>query len=271
MELRDRSAYIAEFLGTMLLVGFITMVLSTNLSLTRGFPDLAVIGLVHAFLLMMLIATLGGASGAHFNPAVTIALTAIRKIAPRDAGIYIICQLAGGIVGALIVRAILTDEGGAVKYGANFVSHGPPVSTTTFGGFVAEILGTFVLMWAIMGTAVNVRAPKDWAPWVIGGTLGFAVMAIGPITGAGFNPARSLGPAVVAGDFGGVGTFLLAFVLGPVIGALLAAFTYTAVVLVPQERLFGGRLVSTDTPPGRVRGQVESLQTPGERPVDKLD
>jgi Major intrinsic protein len=126
-------------------------------------------------------------------------------------------------------------------------------------------------MWAIMGAAVNPRAEGGLAPWIIGGALGFAVMIFGPVTGAGLNPARALGPAVAGFDFNGVGRWLLAFVAGPIAGALVAGFGYTALVLKPQEKLFGGRLVDADVPPGRVPGEAGSAaEAPGERPVDKL-
>jgi glycerol uptake facilitator-like aquaporin len=91
-------------------------------------------------------------------------------------------------------------------------------------------------MWAIMGAAVNARAERAWAPWVIGGTLGMAVMCIGPLTGAGFNPARSFGPALVADSFGGGGTFLFVYVAGPIVGALAAGLLYHKIVLAPEER-----------------------------------
>src|SRR3712207_267751 len=82
---RTPAAYIAEFLGTFFLVFFIVVILSVNSEEGLGYTDFAVIGLLHAFVLMMLIATLGGTSGAHFNPAVTAALAALRKIGPVDA------------------------------------------------------------------------------------------------------------------------------------------------------------------------------------------
>ncbi len=110
---------------------------------------------------------------------------------------------------------------------------------------VAEIIGTFVLMWAIMGMAVNPRGERALAGLVIGSTLGFAVMAIGPMTGAGFNPARALGPALVANHFGPAGTWLLAYVVGPVIGAGLAGALYTLIVLGPPA---SGRAPLRSTP-----------------------
>jgi len=265
MEDRGLSAYAAELLGTLLLVLFIGSILSTAAGL--GVTDFAVIGLLHVFVLGMLVATLGGTSGAHFNPAVTIALAAIRKIKPPDAVIYICMQLIGALLGALIVKLIFKDEGHG-SYGATGVSD-KFLQGKNLSGLFVELIGTFALMWAIMGVAVNVRAEKAWAPWVIGGTLGAMVMCFGPLTGAGFNPARSFGPNLVAG-----GTdwsqLIVSFTIGPVVGALLAAFAYTAIVLREQEALFGGRLVDTDVPPGRLAGQAEALETPGERPEDKL-
>ena len=82
-----------------------------------------------------------------------------------------------------------------------------------------------------MGAAVNPRSHKAWAPLVIGAAYGVSVMVLGPMTGAALNPARAFGPALVSGEFGGGGTFLLAYVLGPVAGALAAAFAYGAIVL----------------------------------------
>src|SRR4051812_31405851 len=152
---RGAAAYAAEFLGTFFLVLFICMAVILNSRGGLGFTDWAVIGLVHAFILMLLVASLGGTSGAHFNPAVTVTLTALRKISAPDGVIYIILQLAGGIAGALVAKLLLKDEGNPVDYGAPTVSN----FTTDFGGFISELIGAFVLMWAIMGAAVNPRAP----------------------------------------------------------------------------------------------------------------
>ena len=80
------------------------------------------IGLVHAFLLFGLIQTLGLISGAHFNPAVTVVMTALRQIKPPDAAIYIVAQLAGAVAGTLLTKLLLEDEGRAVNYGATLVS-----------------------------------------------------------------------------------------------------------------------------------------------------
>jgi glycerol uptake facilitator protein len=230
LERRGPDAYLAEFLGTLMLVLFICTIVSINSADGLGFTDFAVIGLVHFLLLAMLIHTLGGASGGHFNPAVTVTLAALRKISPPDAVIYIVLQLLGAIAGALIVRLILRDEGDAANYGAVAVSE-QFLQGRALSGFFVEAIGTFVLMWAIMGVAVNPGGARDWAGLVIGGTLGFAVMCFAPLTGAGLNPARALGPAVVGEAFNGVGDFVVAFVLGPLVGALAAGLLYSAGIL----------------------------------------
>jgi glycerol uptake facilitator-like aquaporin len=105
---------------------------------------------------------------------------------------------------------------------------------------VVEALGTFFLVWVIVGVAVNPRATKEWAALAIGATLGMLVMVLAPLTGAGFNPARSLGPALVGDNFGGAGEFLLVYVLAPVIGALVAGFVYFYLFITPGKKGVGG-------------------------------
>jgi glycerol uptake facilitator len=245
LQVQDRgpAAYIAEFVGTLLLVFFITAAVSiyiaepTRLN-PNPFIDFSVIGLVHVFVLFVLIQTLAVVSGAHFNPAVTVAMTALRLIKPPDAVIYVVAQVAGAIAGAFLTKAILLDEGKAENYGAVDVSS--VIDGSTFPGMVVEALGTFFLLWAIIGVAVNPRATKDWAAFAIGGALGMAVMVFAPLTGAGLNPARAIGPAVASGDWGGFGQFLLVYLLAPVIGALVAVFLYLQILAEPGAKGVGG-------------------------------
>ena len=237
IEERGPAAFVAEFIGAFALVMFITLVMS--LYLPAPFIDFSVIGFVHAFVLFMLIQTLAIASGAHFNPAVTVAMTALRQIRPADAVTYVVAQLAGGVAGALVTKALVLDEGKAVDYGVTKVSDAA-LQGKILPGMVAEGIGTFFLVWAIVGVAVNARAAKDWAAFAIGATYGMLVMVIGPLTGAGFNPARSFGPAVVSGEFGGADTFLLVYVLAPVLGALLAAVAYFNLFIAPGRKGPGG-------------------------------
>jgi MIP family channel proteins len=236
---RGPAAYVAELIGTFALVFFITMVISLFVSPAapgqqQPFIDWSVIGLVQAFALFMLIQTLAIISGAHLNPAVTLALTAIRQIRPPEALIYIVLQFAGGILGALLTKALISDEGAAINYGAPAVT--ARLSHSIFLGAICEGIGTFFLVWAIVGVAVNPSGLKDWAGLAIGTTLGFLVMIFGPLTGGSFNPARALGPALVGHAFDGIGHFFWVYVAAPIVGAAAAALLYTYVFTSPGKK-----------------------------------
>lgn len=232
---RGPAAYMAELIGTFVLVFAITMVVSVYGSSAPGaYVHWEVIGLVHAFVLFMLIQTLAVISGAHFNPAVTAALAAIRQIRPSEALVYIVLQLAGGILGALLTKALVSDEGAGVHYGAVAVS--AHLSHKIFLGALVEGVGTFLLVWSIVGVAVNPAGLKDWAGLAIGTTLGLIVMLFAPLTGAGFNPARALGPALVGHHFDGIGHFIWPFVVAPIVGGVVAALLYTYVFTTPGKK-----------------------------------
>src|SRR5438067_3916907 len=200
------------------------------------FIDWSVIGLVHVFVLFMLIQTLAVISGAHFNPAITVALAAIRQIRPPEALVYIVLQLAGGILGALLTKALLThfDNASVVHYGAVGVSDN--LNHKILLGMLCEGVGTFFLVWAVVGVAVNPAGLKDWAGFAIGATLGLIVMIMGPLTGAGVNPARAFGPALVSHHFDGIGHFVWVYVVAPVIGGVVAALLYTYVFTTPGKK-----------------------------------
>jgi MIP family channel proteins len=226
VEARTSAAYAAEGVGTFLLVFFICAVVSVGNADTLQL-DIAGLGLLHALILMVLVYALGATSGAHLNPAVTIGLVAIHGIRARDAGRYIACQLAGGVLAGLLVLALFHGVGAGVNYGATAISskvvpHGSP-----WLGVIDEALGTFLLMWAVMAVAINPRGEAHVAGVAVGGALGLAVMVFGPATGAGLNPARWLGPALASGTYGDFWIYLV----GPVFGAIAAAFGYRRLVL----------------------------------------
>jgi MIP family channel proteins len=244
---RGAAAFVAEFVGTFALVLFITLAVSEfaaapvkaapGVVTTQPFVDWSVIGLVHTFALFFLIQTLAVVSGAHFNPAVTAALTAIRQIRAIDAAIYVVLQLAGGVLGALVTKLILNnlDNADGVHFGA------PSVTAALDGkaglGMLMEGLGTFFLVWTIVGVAVNPDAFREWAGLAIGATLGLAVFVGGALTGGSFNPARAFGPDLVSGKFD---NFLLVYLIAPVVGGLLAAFVYMRMfVLTGKKGPFG--------------------------------
>jgi MIP family channel proteins len=243
MQERGTAAYLAELIGTLLLVFFITAVVSYHVAeptpaIPNPFINWAVIGLVHVFLLFVLIQTLAVASGAHFNPAVTAAMAFLRQISPRDAVIYVVMQVIGATGGAFLTKALLLDEGKAQNYGAAAVSD--VINGKILPGMVVEALGTFFLLWAIIGVAVNPRATKDWAAFAIGGALGMAVMVLGPLTGASFNPARAFGPALASGEWDGFWHFILVYTAAPVIGAVAAVILYLTILAEPGAKGVGG-------------------------------
>lgn len=250
MQERGLPAYLAELLGTLLLVFFITSVVTLYVSTgsqAQFGTDFAVVGLVHGFLLFGLIVMFGVVSGGHFNPVVTLAALAIRRIKPLDGAIYMLAQLSGGVLGALLTKGLLLDEGRAANWGATSVS-GMLAGNTA--GAIVEMIGTFVLVLVILTAVYSEKSFKEWAPLAIGLTLGFAVMVAGPLTGAGLNPARWFGPALVSGEWGGVWPYLV----GPIVGSLLAAGVYRF-ILEP------GGLPPTE-PPEHVRPPVPKRSTP---------
>jgi MIP family channel proteins len=223
---RGLAAYLAELIGTFLLVFFITSVVvlfvSTGEQAQFG-SDFAVIGLVHAFLLFGLVVMFGVVSGGHFNPAVTLAAWVIKRIGSVDALIFMLAQLIGGIAGAFLCKGLLLDEGRASHYGAATVS---PILGSNFRGSIIEAIGTFCLVLVILAAVYSKKSFKDWAPLAIGTTLGFIVMVGGPLTGGSFNPARWFGPALVSKEWGGVWPYLV----GPIVGSLLAAAVFRFVL-----------------------------------------
>lgn len=238
MQDRGLAAYIAELVGTFFLVFFITSVVTLFVATgnqAQFGSDYAVVGLVHAFLLFGLIAIFGGVSGGHFNPAVTVAVAAVRRIDPIDALVYILAQLSGAVLGALLTKALLLDEGRAGHYGAVQVSS---LLGSKFQGFIVEGIGALVLVLAVLAVALGSRAKRDWAPLVIGTTLGFIVMVGGPLTGGSFNPARWFGPALVDNTWGGVWPYLLGPLVAAIVGAALFRF-----VIEP------GATAATEPPP----------------------
>ena len=258
MQERGLAAYLAELIGTLLLVFFISSVVilfvSTGGQAQFG-SDFAVVGLVHAFLLFGLIVMFGVVSGGHFNPAVTLAALAIRRIRPLDGVIYMLAQLSGGVLGALLAKGLLLDEGRATHYGALEVSS---LLAGNFAGSVVEAIGTFVLVLVILTAVYSEKSFKEWAPLAIGTTLGFIVMVGGPLTGAGFNPARWFGPALAGSGIDG--SWWL-YILGPIVGSLLAAAVYRF-ILEP------GGLPPTE-PPEHVRPPVPKRATPtSDKPAD---
>ena len=230
MQDRGLAAYIAELVGTLILTfmicGGVSLYLAAGADPQFG-SDFVVIAFVQGLTLFMLIQVLGGVSGAHLNPAVTTAAAILKRIDPIDAIVYVLAQLSGGVLGALLVKGLLEDEGRAANYGAAQVSD---FLSGNFAGMVVEGLGTFLIVLAVVAVALNSKAWREWAPLTIGFAFTVAVMVFGPLTGGSFNPARWFGPALVSGEWGGVWPYIV----GPLLGAILATFFYKFVIVAGE-------------------------------------
>jgi aquaporin NIP len=170
------------------------------------------VSLVFGLIIMVMIYATGHLSGAHINPAVTIAFTLSRHFPPRDALAYIGAQFAGATAGALVLLAVWPDQPGDL--GATLPSVG------VGSAVVYELVLTAFLMFVIMAVATDTRAVGAAAAIAIGGTVGLDALFGGPVTGASMNPARSFGPALAAGEWGDFWIYVLAPVAGAGIGAL---------------------------------------------------
>jgi aquaporin NIP len=175
------------------------------------------VALTFGLVIMVMVYATGHLSGAHINPAVTLAFTLTRHFPARDAVVYIAAQLMGAVAGALLLLAVWTEQ--PAELGATL----PSVATGS--ALVYEIVLTAFLMFVIMAVATDTRAVGAAAAIAIGGTVGLDALFGGPVTGASMNPARSFGPALAAGEW----TDFWLYVLGPLVGAALGAFAYQLV------------------------------------------
>lgn len=160
-----------------------------------------------------MIYALGHICNAHFNPAVTLAFTVARHFPLREVPGYILAQFGGGILAALAVKLIFGDVPGL---GGNYPSGSPMQS------LILESIISFFLMFVIMAVATDTRAVGQAAALAIGVMVVVAILVGGPISGASMNPARSFGPAFVAGQLADNWLYWL----GPIVGATSGALTY---------------------------------------------
>ncbi|MBP7716228.1 MAG: aquaporin family protein [Methanoregulaceae archaeon] len=231
----------AEMLGTGLLVYFgagaaaMTLMIAAGtdtassfnigIGALGGLADWLAIGMAFAIVIAAAIYALGSVSGAHLNPAVSIALWATKRFPAGDTGAYIISQLVGAAIGSLLFAA---------SAGMDAITIGGLGATVPFPGIsygqaiLAEFIGTFLLMLVIMGVAVNSKAPAGFAGLVIGLTVGGVITTTGNIAGASLNTARTFGPYLGDWLLGGnyLWVYFPIYIIGPILGAVAAAFLY---------------------------------------------
>jgi glycerol uptake facilitator protein len=220
----------AEALGTAFLTmigaGAVTAMNTLNKGRAPTQADMGVIGLAFAIALGLSIYSIGKVSGCHINPAVTLAMLATQRIEAWLAGLYIVAQFIGAIVGALGIIAIFGTAAAKVPGGMGVTSFAPPINSIQAAG--AEAIATFVFVFVITSMAADSRAPVGWAGLIIGLTLGGFIMMMGTVTGASLNPARSFGPDFIQAVFGGKvdwGQYWV-YVVGPIVGGVAGVFAY---------------------------------------------
>jgi MIP family channel proteins len=220
------KASLAEFVGT-----FALMFAGGGAIIVTGGENLVAIAFAHGLILAVMVSATMHISGGQINPAVSIALGLVGKQPWSKAGVFIVAQVLGAVVAAVLLKTLLSGAYEVGNIGATLgeLSRAGGENYAPAKVVGLEIIATFFLMFVIMGTAVDQRGIGKTA--AIGGlgiglTLTAAILCIGPATGASLNPARSFGPALVAGAW----TMHWAYWVGPIVGAALAAFAYKIVL-----------------------------------------
>ena len=220
VEIASWKKGVAEFVGTFALIYVGVLVLVGGFGAAVG-TDLVAIAFAHGLTIAVMASATMSISGGQLNPAVTIGLLAVRKVTPAQAGVNILAQLLGGLVGGYLALASL---GGAdITRGVPDLGAGVSMGQA----ILIEAVLTFFLMFVIMGTAVDQRFGARIGGLAIGLTVALDIMAGGPLTGAAMNPARWLGAAIPAGHFANA----LVYFIGPILGAVAAALLYQHALL----------------------------------------
>jgi len=219
-DISSAKKYVAELIGTLVLV-----LMGCGSAVLAG-AQIGFVGISFAFGLAVLamVYAIGGVSGCHINPAITVAMLVSRKIGVKDAVMYVVSQCAGAVLGAGIIYSIAIGKPGyslAINgLGQNGYDAASPGGFNVTSAFIAEVVLTFVFLMVVLGSTSEL-APKGFAGVAIGLSLVLIHLVSIPITGTSVNPARSLGPAVFVG--GTALNQLWLFWVAPIIGGLIAA------------------------------------------------
>jgi MIP family channel proteins len=248
MLVRLGACLVAEFVGTFALCFVGIMAIHSG-------AGLVAIALAHGLILAIMVTAAMPTSGGHFNPAVTFGFLITGKIKLSAAIAYMVIQLMAGTIAALMVYAMF----GGGEIGAHVVAMGTPAVATDAmthqllvspaAALLAEVIASFFLIFAVWGSAADPRA-RNVGGFAIGLTVAADILAIGPITGASMNPARSFGPTLVASFQPGSGVWTMHWIywVGPLLGGGLAAIVYH-LILWPRDPKRGIDLPASDVPP----------------------
>ncbi|MEO6053105.1 MAG: MIP family channel protein [Chthoniobacterales bacterium] len=210
--LQNYRLCLAELIGTFALVFAGTGAIIVN-EISGGAVTHVGIGLVFGLIVMAMIYSVGDVSGAHLNPAVTIAFAVSRRFPFGRVLPYLISQCAGAILASLVLKALFPTN----NLLGSTLPAGPAMQS-----FILEAILTFLLMFVILHVATGAKEKGIMAGVAIGATVGLEALFAGPICGASMNPARSLAPALVSGNLHDLWIYLAA----PVLGAIFAVFAH---------------------------------------------
>jgi glycerol uptake facilitator protein len=188
---------VAEFIGTAALVlcgpgtAAATFMVAKSTGVAFSMAQLGVISFAFMMVIIAMIYTIGHISGCHINPAVTLALAAAKKAPWSDVPGYLLAQFAGGTAGAFAIWGILGQPG--IDAGLGVLSYTPG---NTGHALFAELIGTFLLVLVVFGTATDSRATPGWYGLAIPSAVFAIITVVGPVTGAALNPARYIGPMI---------------------------------------------------------------------------
>jgi len=230
------QALLAEFAGTFVLVfgGCGAAVLAAATTTTDGTEvGIGYLGVALAFGLTVFVMAwaVGPLSGGHFNPAVTVGLATAGRFAWRKAPAYVVTQVVAAVAAAAVLYAVASDRPGFDAVTSGFATNGygdrSPAGYGITAALVIEVLLTAVFLVVILG-ATSDRAPKGLGPVAIGLALTLIHLVSIPVTNTSVNPARSIGPALFAGQ--GAVEQLWLFIVAPLVGAVIAGVLYSRVL-----------------------------------------
>lgn len=226
---KNSQKFFAELIGTFVLI-FIGAGSVVVDAITGGSVGLLGIAFAHGLALMAMVFVFGAISGTHINPAITIAMLATKKISPKEAGYYILAQLIGAILAAVGLLIIFPKAPSTIALGTTMLNDLFGITLTI--GILVETILTFFLALTVFALTQDKRNTTPFAGFAVGMVLAFSILVGGPLTGGALNPARAFGPAFVSGFFENQ----LVYWVGPIVGALLAAFLYQAIFLNEKKK-----------------------------------
>ncbi len=206
--------YIVESQGTFFLVFAGTGAIIVN-TITGGILGHTGVALVWGLIIIVLIYAIGDISGAHMNPAITIAFWAAKRLKGKEVLPYIVAQSVGAIAASFLLSYLFPKD----KYLGSTIPSG-----TWHQSFVLEVMLTFLLMYVVLNVSIGAKEKGFRAGSSIGATVGLMALFAGPISGASMNPVRSLAPAIVSGHTESLWVYMVATILGAILAVFMCRF-----------------------------------------------